>query len=61
TAFHDHYLYRYLELYSADEAEQAAARAEYEQWLPIIAGARLCEGITTLEAWLLEMVQRSVI
>ncbi|MEM9777616.1 MAG: aminoglycoside phosphotransferase family protein, partial [Chloroflexota bacterium] len=47
TAFHDHYLYRYLELYSADEAEQAAARAEYEQWLPIIAGARLCEGITT--------------
>ncbi|MEM8863408.1 MAG: aminoglycoside phosphotransferase family protein [Chloroflexota bacterium] len=60
TRFHDRYLSRYLELFSADEATQAAARLEYEQWLPIIAGARLCEGITMIEPWLLDVVKKGI-
>ena len=59
TKFHDLYLDRYFELYAPNEADRAAAKAEYEAWIPIIAGARLCEGITSLEPWLLSVATKS--
>ena len=43
---HAQYLDRYFEL-------RGSGRDEYEQWLPIVAGARLSENITALEPWLL--------
>ena len=43
---HDQYLARYFE-------GMPGARDEYEQWMPIIAGARLSENIVALEPWLL--------
>lgn len=44
---HQQYLDRYFEL-------RGSGRDEYEQWLPIVAGARLNENITALEPWLLK-------
>lgn len=48
---HDHYLDRYFEL-------RGSGRAEYEQWMPIVAGARLSEKITALEPWLLSEAKK---
>ena len=48
---HQQYLARYFELSSQD-------RREYEQWLPIVAGARLNENITALEPWLLSEAEK---
>lgn len=43
---HGIYLYRYFQL-------RPGGRAEYRRWLPIVAAARLNEGISELEPWLL--------
>lgn len=48
---HQQYLARYFELSSHD-------KDEYEQWLPIVAGARLNENITALESWLLSEAEK---
>ncbi len=48
---HEGYLARYFELSSG-------SKDEYEQWLPIIAGARLSENITALEPWLLSEAEK---
>ncbi|MGB1250248.1 MAG: phosphotransferase family protein [Candidatus Promineifilaceae bacterium] len=48
---HQQYLAHYFELSSHSQAE-------YEQWLPIVAGARLSENITALEPWLLSEAQK---
>ena len=48
---HQQYLDRYFELSSHD-------KSEYEQWLPIVAGARLNENITALEPWLLSEAEK---
>jgi Ser/Thr protein kinase RdoA (MazF antagonist) len=49
--FHAVYLKRYFSLHKSGEAE-------YQLWLPIVAGARLSEGISELEPWLLEQAQK---
>ena len=43
--FHDAYLSHYFSLHPT-------GMGEYRRWLPIVAGARLSEGITELEKWL---------
>ncbi len=48
---HERYLTRYFEQSQHDIAE-------YKRWLPIIAGARLNEGITSLEPWLLSEAEK---
>lgn len=48
---HQQYLLRYFEL-SLHEKD------EYEQWLPIVAGARLNENISALEPWLLSEAEK---
>ena len=48
---HAQYLDHYFEL-------RGSGRAEYEQWLPIVAGARLNENITELEPWLLSEAEK---
>ena len=50
-ACHDQYLAHYFE-------GDVAGKAEYAQWLPIIAGARLNENITSLEPWLLSEAEK---
>ena len=49
--FHQQYLNHYFAITKQD-------RAEYEQWLPIIAGARLDENIPALESWLLSEAEK---
>ncbi|MEW5830703.1 MAG: aminoglycoside phosphotransferase family protein [Chloroflexota bacterium] len=46
AATHALYLRRYFQL-------RPSGRDEYRRWLPIVAAARLSEGITELEPWLL--------
>ncbi len=46
SATHALYLRRYFQL-------RPGGRDEYRRWLPIVAAARLSEGITELEPWLL--------
>jgi aminoglycoside phosphotransferase (APT) family kinase protein len=48
--FHKAYLRRYFAELSADNEFQ------YHRWLPVVAAARLAEGITDLEPWLLKQV-----
>lgn len=48
---HQQYLAHYFAATQRD-------RAEYEQWLPIIAGARLNENIAALEPWLLSEAEK---
>ncbi len=48
---HEQYLSRYFEL-------RGSGREEYEQWMPIVAGARLSENITALEPWLLSEAKK---
>ena len=48
---HQQYLARYFEL-------SLHQKDEYEQWLPIVAGARLDENITALEPWLLSEAEK---
>lgn len=45
--FHTLYLRRYFAL-------RPAKRGEYEQWLPIVAAARMSEGIVEINDWLLQ-------
>ena len=47
-AFHRVYLARYGRLRPGEEAE-------YRRWLPLVAAARLSEGIAEVEAWLVNM------
>ncbi|MFK7805939.1 MAG: phosphotransferase [Anaerolineae bacterium] len=54
TECHDQYLAHYFAFSGVGEA----GKDEYKRWLPIIAGARLAEGITTLEPWLLSEVEK---
>ncbi len=49
--FHTAYLHRYFRLCPGGEDE-------YARWLPIVAGARLCEGIAELEGWLVSQAER---
>ncbi len=48
---HAHYLDRYF-------ASGQHDRTEHNRWLPIIAGARLNEGITSLEPWLIAEAEK---
>lgn len=48
---HEQYLTHYF-------ANRTHDRAEYEQWLPIVAGARLNENISVLEPWLLSEAEK---
>ena len=48
---HQQYLAHYFEVSQSD-------KDEYEQWLPIVAGARLNENITALEPWLLSEAKK---
>ncbi len=48
---HEQYLTHYFEMSVFD-------REAYEQWLPIVAGARLSENITALEPWLLSEAEK---
>ncbi|HEU0297175.1 MAG TPA: aminoglycoside phosphotransferase family protein [Anaerolineales bacterium] len=50
-SFHSVYLSRYFRL-------RPGGQAEYRRWLPIVAAARLDEGIKELEGWLLEQAKR---
>lgn len=50
-SFHSVYLRRYFRL-------RPGGQAEYRRWLPIVAAARLDEGIKKLEAWLLAQARR---
>ena len=47
-AFHHAYLAHYVRLRPGEEAE-------YRRWLPLVAAARLSEGIPEVEAWLVKM------
>jgi len=49
--FHMIYLHHYVEL-------RPGGRDEYRRWLPIVAAARLSEGMPELENWLIEQAQR---
>jgi hypothetical protein len=49
--FHTTYLNEYFRL-------RPGGRTEYHGWLPIVAGARLNEGIPELEKWLVEQAGR---
>jgi Ser/Thr protein kinase RdoA (MazF antagonist) len=49
--FHNTYLRRYFSLRPGGESE-------YARWLPVVAAARLEEGIVEMEDWLLEQVER---
>jgi len=49
--FHSIYLKRYFSL-------RKDGVAEYQLWLPVVAGARISEGITELEAWLLQQAEK---
>lgn len=49
--FHSIYLNHYFRLRPGGEAE-------YRRWLPIVAGARLSEGITELEKWLVKEAEK---
>lgn len=51
TWFHSVYLKRYFSL-------RKNGRTEYQLWLPVIAGARISEGISELESWLLQRAQK---
>lgn len=50
TRFHSIYLKRYFSLRKSGEPE-------YRLWLPVVAGARLSEGISELEPWLIKQAQ----
>lgn len=52
-ATHTLYLRRYFQL-------RSGGRDEYHRWLPIVAAARLSEGITELEPWLLAQAGKLV-
>lgn len=49
--FHTRYLHHYF-------AQHPGGRAEFARWRPIVAAARLSEGIPELESWLLAQVER---
>ncbi len=49
--FHNTYLRRYFSL-------RPGGRAEYTRWLPVVAAARLSEGITEIEGWLLKQAEQ---
>lgn len=49
--FHDAYLRHYFKL-------RPGGKQEYQRWLPVVATARLSEGIQELENWLLEQAKR---
>lgn len=49
-AFHGLYLQEYF-------GGDTAGGAEYEQWLPVVAAARLAEGMTDRREWLLQRVR----
>ncbi|MFT5194650.1 MAG: hypothetical protein ACI9EW_002141 [Cellvibrionaceae bacterium] len=51
--FHKQYLNYYFDL-------RPEGKDDYERWLPIIAGARLCENITALEPWLLAEAEKAI-
>lgn len=51
--FHQTYLDAYLEA-------APARRDEYRRWFPLMAAARLCEGITEQEDWLLQQVHKGL-
>jgi uncharacterized protein (TIGR02172 family) len=51
--FHQAYLHHYFTL-------QPEGRAEYQRWLPIVAGARLSENISEIESWLLSQAGDSL-
>jgi len=48
-SFHRSYLSQYFRL-------RPEGKKEYQRWLPIVAGARLNEGISELEEWLIKQV-----
>jgi uncharacterized protein (TIGR02172 family) len=50
-SFHAVYLSRYFRLHPGGQAE-------YRRWLPIVAAARLDEGIKEIEPWLIEQARR---
>lgn len=52
TWFHSVYLKHYFSL-------RKDGRAEYQLWLPVVAGARISEGITELEPWLLQQAEKA--
>jgi len=49
--FHSIYLRRYFTLHPGGQAE-------YHRWLPVVAAARLEEGITEMEDWLLKQAEK---
>lgn len=49
--FHAAYLKEYFRL-------NGSGKEEYQQWIPIVAGARLSENIPELETWLIEQANR---
>lgn len=51
--FHSHYLRHYFTL-------RPGGKAEYTRWRPIVAAARLSEGIVEVESWLLQQVEKGL-
>jgi uncharacterized protein (TIGR02172 family) len=51
--FHTRYLHHYFRLRPGGEEE-------YHRWLPVVAAARLSEGIAELEDWLVEQVHKGL-
>lgn len=50
--YHRHYLRRYFAL-------QPGGEAEYQQWLPVVAAARMSEGIADVMDWLYTLVKEA--